>query len=245
MVQSVSCGWRSIASNYSIILITGEIKSKLIGSRCDSLQWISNVLKNHTWHSLPVWKYLWIHVRQEISHVCQLRPLRGILDIRLLSGEMSVFPTKVSVFSSMKSMCIRLFLCWQLTPDQELPPPSSRNLSSSPPFMSTHLSLSCPSCGKTPAPWPRTPSSLGASRQSGLQGWLWMWGKDHKQYNTDGLARSQGTQGSPAGSWGIHLYLHLDYRWNTQPYCSLPSLDLSKKCTLGDWFLRNVTLDPW
>lgn len=55
------------------------------------------------------------------------------------------------------------------------------------PFTSTHLSPSCPSCGKTPALWPRTPSSLGPSRQSRLQGCLWMWGTDRKQYNTDGI----------------------------------------------------------
>lgn len=54
------------------------------------------------------------------------------------------------------------------------------------PFTSTHSSPSCPSCGKTPSPWPRTPSSLGLSRHIRLQGWLWMWGMAHKQYNTDG-----------------------------------------------------------
>lgn len=152
-------------------------------------------------------------------------------------------PWKVSVLPSMKNKCIPFFLCWQLTPDQELPLPSSRSLSNSPPF--THSSLSCPSCGKTPSPWPRTPSSLGESRQSRLQGWLWMRGKDHEQHNTHGLAHSQGTQGSPADSWGIHLYLHLDNHCNTQPHYSLPTLDPGTKCTLGDWFLRNVTLDPW
>lgn len=60
-----------------------------------------------------------------------------------------------------------------------------------------------------------------------------------------GLAHDQGTQSSLAGCCGIHLYLHLDHRLNTKPYYSLPTLDVSTKCTLGDWFLRNVTLDLW
>ena len=60
-----------------------------------------------------------------------------------------------------------------------------------------------------------------------------------------GLAHSQGTWSSLAGCWGIHLYLLLDYRRNAKPYYSLPTLDVSTKCTLGDWFLRNVTLDLW
>lgn len=69
---------------------------------------------------------------------------------------------------------------------------------------------------------------------------------DRKQYNTDGIGPWSGYSELFSRLLGYTPILTSGpSSKNTKPYYSLPTLDLSTKCTLGDWFLRNVTLDLW
>ena len=95
-----------------------------------------------------------------------------------LPRRLSFLPWKTCVYSSSSAAISPLARSYLL--------PSAETCPVLLPFRSTHFSPSCLSCGKTPTPWPRTPSSLGSSKPSWLQGWLWMWGTDRKQHNADG-----------------------------------------------------------
>lgn len=194
-------------------------------------------------HSPPVCKYLWIHVRQKTLHVCQLSPPSGISDMRLLHGEMSVPYQGRNTFHEMRVHTSLPLLTLPLTRSYLLPAAETCPI----PLHSwvPTWAVPVPAVEKHPLLGQEHPALLESPGRAGSRAGCEC--EERTMNSTIPMAWTavkalRALQQAP----GSYTYICiLQNHWNTQPYCSLSTLDLSTKCTLGDWFLRNVTLDPW
>lgn len=116
-------------------LVNGKMNKWIgVSMALDAVQsCILDFFRDHTWRP-PHCGCISGNMQNYRSLMTQLRPPCGISNAKLFRGDMNVVPARVFVNSSMKDLYIQIFLQWQFTTDQKLPPSSCGNLSSSPPI---------------------------------------------------------------------------------------------------------------